>query len=543
MYAIGQQHAGPILWADAAGYISGAQVIASEHVYGLSLIQLNPYSLAELPTLDRVPWWPPGYSAAIAAVSLMDPSDPLRMVFTTHWLNLIGQLVAAAGFGVLAWKGTGRPVSGPLVAALYLLSGPSTYEAPRIVSEHLFMPLVAWAAVAHLKAALTRRPAYIVCAALLWTAAVLTRYNGAVIAGCAGLASLIVARPLRANWRQALAGLAPALVAWAALGLWFARNYAVAGRITGHYAPSQQDAVEQIAETFAAWFLGTSAMPVIPNIAPELRTAIVVWGALMLAIAIVAGAISVILSRPAAHSRQWRWLRAFCATAVPLLLVLLAVAGTRGQLNTIFGRLIMPVVALTLVLVIGAASGRPSLQIPVFLLAATVAAGGFLQIATNVMLPSGKSRLAEMRVLTSSEPIQTAIAGKKVLLVPHDRLTPGVLLVPASVFVPRAEAVYWIDQPKYSGVALSAQRLNELLGQDAFDLVLRGPDAHLPAFEPEGPGPTWLRRQVYDQYATRFKQGIEKLRAKAPAAKLNTETVVRDGAWSVERPIGATEAD
>jgi len=220
LYAVGQQHAGPILWADAAGYLSGAQVIAKRHLYGLSLIQLNPHTITELPELDRVPWWPPGYSTAIAVVSLMRYSDPLQMLVATHWMNLLGQITAAAGFGVLAWQGSGRPFTGPLVAALYLLSGPVTYEAPRILSEHLAMPLIAWAAVLHLKATTTQRPAFVIGAGVLWAAAVLTRYNAAFIAGFAGLASVIALGPTRTNWRKAVQGLAPTIVAWLALATW-----------------------------------------------------------------------------------------------------------------------------------------------------------------------------------------------------------------------------------------------------------------------------------------------------------------------------------
>jgi hypothetical protein len=103
--------------------------------------------------------------------------------------------------------------------------------------------------------------------------------------------------------------------------------------------------------------------------------------------------------------------------------------------------------------------------------------------------------------------------------------------------------VYWIDQTKYSGVMLSSEHLDELIEQDTFDLVLRGPDAYLQPFEPEGPGPTWLRRQLYEEYADYYQRGVEKLRSKAPRVKLKTEAIVRDGAWSVERPIAATEAD
>ncbi|MGC9318537.1 MAG: hypothetical protein ACP5KN_10965, partial [Armatimonadota bacterium] len=99
LYAAGMLHAGPVLWPDACGYLSGAKMVAERGEYGLPLVQLNRSVLPDPPDLDRVPWWPPGYSAAIALASGMRGGDPTTMVAAAHMLGLACELAAAAGFG------------------------------------------------------------------------------------------------------------------------------------------------------------------------------------------------------------------------------------------------------------------------------------------------------------------------------------------------------------------------------------------------------------------------------------------------------------
>lgn len=276
IFIAGALHAGPVLRADACGYLSAAQVVAERHQYGHSLVQINAIMLPNPPGIDPVGWWPPGYSVAIALASCMSADDPERMVAAAHALDLIGQLLAAAGFGVLAGIVGRNRTASVLTAGLYLLSVPIILDIPRLQSEHLYMPLLAWALVLQLRA---------------------------------------VEKP--------------------------------------------------------------------------------------------------------------------CAL-------------------TVAGAAVLPAICIT--------------------------AGGVLQGVTNLLLPNAWQSMADLRALHDSPAVREAVLGQALLLTARDGPRPAVDLVPATIFLPEARSVYWLDNPRYSGVTLAGDDVAALARRGTFGLILRGPE-------------------------------------------------------------------
>ncbi len=180
-------HGGPVLWPDACGYLSAARMLATKGVFALNLVQLNPRTLASPADVDPIGWWPPAYPALLALAAGRGATDPDRLLGATLAVDLVGEAVAAVGLGVLVWLAAENAAAGLIAAGLYLLCGPSMSEAPKVLSEHLFMPLAAWAMVAQL--VLIRRGGWGLAAVtgLLWGLAALTRHWGVLLAGCAAV--------------------------------------------------------------------------------------------------------------------------------------------------------------------------------------------------------------------------------------------------------------------------------------------------------------------------------------------------------------------
>ncbi len=534
VFVAGALHAGPVLWADACGYLSGAQVLAESHTYGIDLVQLNPDSLASPPRITRVPWWPPGYPVAVALVSGMSASEPLRMVIAAHWLGIAGQILAAAGFGVLTWLATGRRTAAPLVAGLYLLSAPLLYEAPRLLSEHLFMPLVAWAAVMHLKAIQTRKRGFIAGAVLLWSAAVLTRYTGAIIAGVAGLTSLAVIWSCEDRWHRLREAVVPVLVSWTVVAIWLGRNILLAGRTTQHYAPGETSIAMQIKEAVLAWLLGTCGVPLVPSVAPDARSMTMFFGGLFIAVSILVIIISMLTGHSEEQPLEWRWFRTFCLVGIPVLFASLVFAATKGRLNTLFGRLMMPTSTLTIILLVGSAFRLPSARFPVLVACLCLAAGGLLQGATNLMLPDGRRQLDGVVALAENPDVQAACRGRRLLLLPSEGIGPTPQMLHAGIFVPAAETVYWIDNPLYSGVQIEDDDVERLVSNETVDALLRGPSRQQPQFSPNGPGPDWLRHRVYMQYIAGQRRELRHLPLSGGTLSLKTDVAAREGPWTVQ---------
>ncbi len=509
-------------------------MLAERHIYGLDLIQLNPETTVAPPEIERVPWWPPGYSAAIALVSGMSASDPLRMVLAAHWLNIVGQLTAAAGLGVLAWLATRRRLAGMVVAGLYLLSGPLMSEGPRIISEHLFMPLVAWAAVLHLKALTSRHRGFVLGASVLWSAAALTRYPGAVLAGIAGLACLMVLWPRRDRWQRLGQAITPMIVCWSVLAAWLTRNIFLEGRITQPYAPGEVSLTTQAWEAVMAWLVGTCGIPVVPSVAPEVRSMSVSLGGFFLAVALLVISISLLRARSCEQPVEWRWLRSFCLIGIPLLLALLVFAAMRGRVNTLFGRLMMPTSALTILLLVTSAFRLRPTRLPVALVAVWLVTAGLLQGTTNLMVPDGREQLDGVVALARSPQVQTAARGQRLLLLPRGGIGPSPLMLQAGVFVPAA-TVYWIDNPLYSGIELGPDRVEDFVASGAVDGLLRGPSHPQVQFPPRGPGPERLRRHVYVQYIAGQQRELGNLQIHPGALSLPMKTVAEEGPWTIQQ--------
>lgn len=539
IFCAGALHAGPVLWPDACGYLSAARAFAERHVYGMSLIQLNPLTLTDPPELDRIGWWPPGYAVAIALASGMSADDPERMIAAAHLLDLLGQLLAAAGFGLLAGVAGGSRTAGMIAGALYLLSAPVIYEIPRLQSEHLYLPLLAWATVLHMSAARRPRAAPVAGAALLWALAALTRHVAVVAAGCAGLAMIALAWRERDRRRRIGVGLLPTFACWAAAAGWAARNLAISGRPGGHYEAGPDPWLPQIFEVGFAYFLGLSGQPLAPSAAPEIRDMLVMAGGLLLAVALVTLAVLVILTRHRATDPSWRWLAVFAATFIPLTLALLVYASVNQRLNTVFGRLIAPATAVTIVLLVAGAARLPTLRAPVALLCICIATGGLLQGATNLLLPDAWEGLADLRALHADGAVRDAIEGRRVLLAARDGPRPAVDLVPATAFLPGARTIYWLDNPQYAGVTLTGDDIADLAAQGAFELIVRGPAQRVVPCA-QGGGPEWLRRArraVCEEYIEQQMVEIDYLRQFTVRPPLATESLAGVGEWTVERLV------
>ncbi len=539
VFIAGALHAGPVVWADACGYLSAAQVVAERHQYGHSLVQLNAITLPDPPELDRIGWWPPGYAVAIALASGMSADDPARMIAAAHALDLIGQLLAAAGFGVLAGMVGRSRIAGVLAAGLYLLSVPIIYEIPRLQSEHLYFPLLAWALVLHLSAARRPRAATVAGAAVLWTLAALTRHVAIVPAGCAGLAIIALAWRQPDRWRRIGVGLLPTFACWATAAAWVARNIAIAGRASGHWEPGPDPYVPQIFETGWAYFLGLSGDPLAPSALPQARDMIVLAGGLLLAVALITLIVVAIVRRREEHDPAWRWLAVFAATFIPLTLAMLVYTTVNQRLNTVFGRMISPATTVTIVLLVAGAARLRAVRAPVILLAICIAAGGLLQGVTNLLLPNAWDSQADLRALHTSDVVRAAVRGQALLLAARDGPRPAVDLAPAAVFLPEARSIYWLDNPQYSGVTLTGDDIAALARRGTFGLILRGPEERVVRCEASGEA-GWLasaREAVCAKYVEAQVVEIGYLREFTVHPPLRTEPVARAGEWTVERVV------
>ena len=538
VFIAGALHAGPVVWADACGYLSAAQVVAERHQYGHSLIQLNVLMLPDPPEIDRVGWWPPGYPVAIALASGMRADDPARMIAAAHALDLISQLLAAAGFGVLAGIASRNRTAGVLTAGLYLLSVPIIHEIPRLQSEHLYMPLLAWALVLHLSAARKPRAATIAGAAVLWALAGLTRHVAIVAAGCAGLAVIASAWRERDRWRRIGVGLIPTFACWAGAAAWVARNTAVAGRARDHLEPGPDPYVPQIFETVWAYLLGLSGPPLAPSALPRMRDMIVLAGGGLLTVALITLIVVTMQRRREQRDPAWHWLAVFAATFIPLTLAMLVYASVNQRINTLFGRYVSPTTAITVVLLIAGAAQLRTLRAPVVLLAICIAAGGLLQGVTNLLLPNAWEKMADLRELHDSPAVREAVRGQALLLTARDGPRPAVDLVPAAVFLPEARTIYWLDNPQYSGVTLTGDDIARLAREGTFSLILRGPEQRLVAeWGHEESRLALLRRGISEALIDEQLAEIDYLREFTVHPPWETEVVARAGEWTIERVV------
>lgn len=289
VYCAGQRNAAPMVWPDACGYLSAARVLATRGTYGLSVVQLNRLTLPEAPELDRIGWWPPLYSLAIALAAGSRMNDPVSLVAAANAIDLAGELLAAAGLGLLVWIAVRNVGAALLTGGLYLFSGPCMSEAPRILSEHLYMALAALAAAVHL--VVVKRGGWLpaTAAGVLWGLASLTRHWGVIVIACAASASVLALWSVPDRRRKLLAAVVTPAIGWSIWLAWAGRNYLTAGRAGGYYAPGQGPFGEQVLQTVLAYCLGFCANPAAPSVSPACRDFLGFMGAIALFVTLITG--------------------------------------------------------------------------------------------------------------------------------------------------------------------------------------------------------------------------------------------------------------
>ncbi|MGC9319775.1 MAG: hypothetical protein ACP5KN_17210, partial [Armatimonadota bacterium] len=440
---------------------------------------------------------------------------------------------------LLAALAAGSSTAGFVAAGLYLLSAPCMFEAPRLESEHLYLALMAWAAVLHMRAATRPRTAAIGAASLLWALAALTRHVAVVAAGCAGLATLAVAWPHADRWRRTAYGLLPTLVCWATTGGWMIRNLAVAGIPRAQLPPGVRGYGTETVAVVLSYFWGLSGIPLMPSVAPHVTELAMVAGGFMLAASLLTLAVTVVVRRRERSPAAWRWLLIFACLLVPVTIVMLIYVSVVQRINTPFGRLISPVTAVTIVLLVAAAARYRLVRAPVILLAVCITAGGLLQGITNLLLPNGWEALADLRALAADRRVHEAVRGRRLLLAAEDGVRPAVDLVPAALFVPAARTVYWVDNPQYAGVVLSGQDIAGLARRGAFELVLRGPRQRVVDGDTAAASGILgsAEQRVHEQYAEAQLTEIRYLRQFTVRPPLETETIATQGDWTVEQVL------
>ncbi|MCD6351359.1 MAG: glycosyltransferase family 39 protein, partial [Armatimonadetes bacterium] len=543
LYVASHHHASPVLWPDACGYLSAARVLVQRGRYGLDLVQLNPRTLAAPPEIDPVGWWPPAYPVALALLSEFN-AEPDHLLAAAHWLDLAGELAAAAGLGLLARLVVGEAWAGLLAGALYLLSGPSLSEAPRLLSEHLFMAFVAWACLSHLLAIRGRHTSWAVAAGLLWGLAALTRHWGLVLVLCATGATFWALRGQLRHRGLRGAGV-PIAVAVALWGAWALRDWLVGGMLSGNYAPGSSSPVPEFFLAVGAYLYGFVANPIGPAALPVFRTVVCALGAVVVLLNW-----KLVMTRfgPGASPKSEvaeRWLLAaavlFTATGVfgPALLRSLRF------INVPLGRFMMPPVALSLVAfcVVAARCQKP---LALAALAAVIVAGGGEQGLSNLLRARGWALADDCRPLARDAALREALAGERVLLLSREGLRPVPDMVQAAVFLPTAATVYWPDSPLYTGITLEPQQLHRFVEKAGVRYVLLGPRERRaqsgPAdFDRTGPIGRW-RSRVRNRAWAIEKREIDFLRRFLRPSRLRLRPRMTVGQWELAEIVGFEDA-
>jgi hypothetical protein len=531
-------HAAPRLWPDACGYLSAARFLAAHHRYGMNLIPLNPRTLAQPVAVDAVTWWPPLYPALLALAAGRGAHDPVHLIATAAALDLAGELAASVGFLVLVYLVGGSLAAAVCAAALYLLSAPCISEAPRVLSEHLFMPLAVWAAVTHWWALERTDWAVGLLAGLLWGLACLTRHAGLGLAGCASLAAWLSLRPR--EWRRAGPGiLVPFSTAAVLWGSWLMRNYLVAHSLSSYYAPNRSPYLYELALSALGYLGGFCGNPLAPAALPSWNEFALGAGA-ALAVLAWATALAALGRTPASGPTRWLLLFALLGSASTVLT--LAAARSHYVLNMPVGRMVVAPVSFSLAAFIALAARQPPLRLWVALLAALTALAGFQQGLANLLLPGGWQLLEDCRPLASCRPLQGRLAGRKVLLTSRAGLRPAGDLLAAGLFLPPTATVYWVDNPLYAGCVIGPETAAAFLKRAGVCYLLAGPPVRLPPISPLPPRPSLLAKLRYHaqtQFLTLQEGELAYLwRFRYPWG-VASRPVVRVGEWELRAVVGA----
>lgn len=539
LYIAGQRHAAPVIWPDACGYLSAARVMATRGVYGLNLVQLNPWTLPEAPELDRLGWWPPLYSLVIALAAGHGVMDPAHLVATAGNLDLIGMLVAAAGLVALIAVASGSLPAGLLGGGLCILSGPFLSEVPRVLSEHLYLPLATWAAVLHLLAVKRGGWRLALGAGALWGLACLTRHWGVAAAVCAGGAAWMVLRGQ--GWRRWLPSvlLAPGMgvASWAA---WTARCLAVTGHSGGFYATGRGDFGKQLLISLRCYLTNFCWNPSAGPCLRELQGITAFQGMVILGVSVLITVALYRRLRRDPESSGLRWLLVLALGSTLAAVLGLAVFRSVKWINHPGGRMMMEACAVTIAALVSAAARLPVLRAPVALLGLCILLGGALQGTSNLLLPTQQERIADIAALGGDERLQELVRGRRILLMAQDGVRPSSDLVGASVYLPTAATLYWVDNERYTGTLPGPRELTSLIRRAPVDYVLAGPIYHplIPKLPPAGEGLLdHMRASSWGFFLEMDEGEFEILHEQVQPLPVASREVARVGEWRLLQVI------
>lgn len=529
------RHSAPIIWADSCGYVSAARTIHNEGVFGYRLVQLNPDTLADPPEIVRGGWWPPLYSFVISLVAGDGINTVEGVEGALFGLNLAGQLASLALLGWLIASATGSISAGLVAVGLYALSGPSMWESPRVVSEHLFMPLLLGALLAQHGAVRSGRLWLSLLAGVLWGLAALTRHNALVLLACACLAALIVL--WRGGFRRVLMGaLVPGLLGLLIWGAWAVRNLMVTGEVIGgYYAPGTFDPVLETVKTLRGYLEGFATVPWSASPWPSLRIALSLSTALLV---IVVWLLSIRwTTRDRTVPKAQRWLVASGALITAVSLAMLISTNMKFHINVPLGRFMLPPLVGTLCVFLPAAVRANSSRVALFVLSTCLVLGGLESGASRLMQPSGRALTKACRPDVSAPLLGGALRDRPVLLASGPDLAPASVILPVSLYLPEVKTLYWIDSPPYTGVTVDSGHVRRLATRTGMRHVLQGPA--LPAvFERYWPEthrvpmvPVRLQDALRERARAKFADADELQRDRTRPLVISTRVTAAGGAW------------
>ncbi|NSW56452.1 MAG: hypothetical protein HPY44_10580 [Armatimonadetes bacterium] len=466
-------HSAPIIWADSCGYLSAARTIHNEGVFGYRLVQLNPDTLADPPDTVRGGWWPPLYPFVISLIAgdSINTAEGAERAF--FGLNLAGQLASLALLGWLIVSATGSLPAGFVAVGVYVLSAPSIWEAPRVVSEHLFMPLLLGAMLAQLRSIHCGRVWPALLAGVLWGLAGLTRHNALVLLACACLAALII--QWKGGFRPVLvSAFIPGIMGAPIWGAWAVRNLMVTGEVIGgYYAPGTGDLFLETVRTLRGFLEGFATLPWHASLWPAYRTGLSLFTALLV---IVAWLVSIRwIARQRNIPKPQRWLVAVGALMTAVSLAMLISTNARFHINNPLGRFMLPPLTGTLCVLLPAAVRERVSRAVLVVLSICVALGGLELGISRLMEPGGRALTRACRPDVMAPLVESILQGRPVLLSEGPNIAPASVILTVSLYIPRVKTLYWIDSPSYSGVTVDSGHVEQLAARTGMRHVLQGP--------------------------------------------------------------------
>ena len=243
-----------ILWAtpeglglsdDSIAYIAGAR----------SLVTGQGYRAAWLASNGPVTHFPPGFSAALAFISLTG----ISAIRAARFLNALLFGLNAALLGWLGWRMTKSSAAGIVLAALFVANDSLLRVHAVAMSEPLFL-FFSLLAFLFFDISLSPRErgrgeGWLILTGLVTSLAYLTRYSGLALVATF-VAALVL---LQDTWRKRLVSAGIFLAGFLPLTLaWSIRNRLVAGNTTNRtliWHPVRPDTLEQGLRTFSEFLV------------------------------------------------------------------------------------------------------------------------------------------------------------------------------------------------------------------------------------------------------------------------------------------------